>query len=323
MSMNSLRLCLTAVALAGVVAGCSSAGTSSAIATPSRSGNSFVQQNSGTHNVVYLSSFDGAPGIGQVFVYPAALGAHPTQPQRIINHGTVRPFGMWVDSSGTLYVANIPQGAPTTGITEFHPGEGFPFKVLNGGLWYPTEVAVGKDGTVYVNERLANNCTGDCVAIYAPGSSTISRTVALNFNGYALESDQMAFDRRGNLLVGASTFKDGYHIFRLNVTTFKVTELKVNLSGLGGPGLAVDGAGNMYVSTYNSDVIAVFAPGSENPTRMINGGAEDLTVMPDGTLYAMTGGGVQEYRPGSSTPDNTINEPAGNLGFGIAVGPAH
>jgi len=45
--------------------------------------------------------------------------------------------------------------------------------------------------------------------------------------------------------------------------------------------------------------------------------------MPDGTLYAMTGGGVQEYRPGSSNPDNTINEPAGNLGFGIAVGPAH
>src|SRR5690348_14897248 len=323
MSMNSLRLCLTAVALAGVVAGCSSASTSSAIAPPSRGGNAFVQQNSGTNNVVYLSSFDGAPGVGQVFVYPASLNAHPSSPKRIINHGTVRPFGMWVDSVGTLYVANIPQGAPTTGISEFHPGGVVPFKTLKDGLWYPTEVAVGKDGTVYVNESLANQCTGDCVAIFAPSSSTITRTVALNFSGYALQADQMAFDRAGNLLVGASTFKDGYHIFKLNVTTFKVTELKVDLSGIAGPGLAVDRAGNMYVSSYDSDTIAVFAPGSETPTRMITGGAEDLTVKPDGTLYAMTGAGVEEYKPGSSSPDNVVNEPAGNLGFGIAVGPAH
>src|SRR5215467_1786618 len=122
MSLNSLRVCLTAVALVGALAGCSSATTSSAIAPPARTGNSFVQQNSGTNKVVYLSSFDGAPGVGQVFVYSADLGSHPSSPKRIINHGTVRPFGMWVDSVGTLYVANIPQGAPTTGITEFHPG---------------------------------------------------------------------------------------------------------------------------------------------------------------------------------------------------------
>lgn len=321
MSENSSRLWLAAVALALVVAGCSSATTSPAIDPPSRAGNAFAQPNSGTNNVVYLSSFDGAPGVGQVFVYPASLGAHPSSPKRIINHGTVRPYGMWVDSTGTLYVVNIPQGAPTTGVSEFHPGGTFPFKTLKDGLWYPTEVAVGKDGTVYVNEQLANNCSGDCVAIYAPGSDAIARTVPLNFDGYALQSDQMAFDRRGNLLVGTSTFKDGYHIFKLNVTTFKVTELKVNLSGVTGPGLAVDGSGNMYVSAYNGN-IAVFAPGSENPTRMINGGGEDLTVMPDGTLYAMTGAGVDEYKPGSSSPDNVINEPAGNIGFGIAVGPA-
>jgi hypothetical protein len=323
MSMNSLRLCLTAVALGGVVAGCSSAATSSAIAPPSRTGNALVQQNSGTNNVVYLSSFDGGPAVGQVFVYPAGLGAHPSSPKRIIKSGTVRPYGMWVDSVGTLYVTNIPQGAPTTGIMEFHPGGIVPFKTLKDGLWYPTEVAVGKDGTVYVNERLANNCTGDCVAIFAPGSSTITRTVPMNFDGYALQSDQMAFDRGGNLLVGASTFKDGYHIFKMNTTTFKVTELKVDLTGLDGPGLAVDGAGNMYVSGATADVIAVFTPGSDTPIRMITPGAEDLTVMPDGTLYAMTGAGVNEYRSGGNSPVNTINEPVGNLGFGIAVGPAH
>jgi len=79
----------------------------------------------------------------------------------------------------------------------------------------------------------------------------------------------------------------------------------------------------MYVSSYDTYTISVFAPGSENPTRTISGGSEDLTVTPDGTLYAMTGAGVDEYKPGSSSPDNVINEPAGNIGFGIAIGPAH
>lgn len=315
------RLSLLAAGLSIVLAGCSASATSSTLGTPARADNALVHSGSGPQTVVYMSSFNGRPGLGQVFVYPSGLDRHPNAPMRTIQVGTVRPYGMWVDSAGTLYVANIPQGAPTTGITEFHPGDIGPFKTLNDGLWYPTEVAVSKNGTVYVNERLANNCTGDCVAIYAPGSDSITRTVPLNFNGYALQSDQMAFDRGGNLLVGASTFQSGYHLFRMNVNTFKVTQLKMNLTGIVGPGLAMDGAGNMYISSYNNPEIAVFAPGSESPTRWISGYAEDLTVMADGTLYAMTGGGVEEYKPGSSSPDNIINEPGYNLGFGIAIGP--
>lgn len=322
MSQTPSRLTLLAIALSCLIAGCSATASSSTIASPvGASAYSLVQQGSGTQTVVYTSSFDGQPGVGQVFVYPAALGRHPSSPMRTIQNGTVRPYGMWVDSAGTLFVANIPQGAPTTGVSEFHPGAKFPFKTLNDGLWYPTEVAVSKNGTVYVNERLANNCTGDCVAIYAPGSDSITRTVPLNFNGYALQSDQMAFDRGGNLLVGASTFQSGYHIFRMNVTTFKVTELKLDLSGIVGPGLAMDGSGDMFVSSYNNPAIAVFAPGASSPTRWIGGYGQDLVAMRDGTLYAMTGGGIDEYKPGSSSPDNVINEPAGNDGFGIAVGP--
>ncbi|HYK52967.1 MAG TPA: hypothetical protein VEV38_05505 [Candidatus Eremiobacteraceae bacterium] len=322
MPQDSLRLCLTVVALSGILAGCSSGTTTSAMNPPSRNVSSFAGLNTGTNKVVYLSSFNGQPGVGQVFVYSADLNAHPSAPKRVISQGTVRPYGMWVDSAGTLYVANIPQGDPTTGITEFHPGQGTPFKTLKLGLWYPTEVAVGADGTVYVNESLANNCTGDCVAIFAPGSSTITRTVPMNFTGYALQADQMAFDRAGNLLVGAATFQSGYHIFKMNVKTFKVTELTVDLTNIQGPGLAIDHSGNMYVSSAYTGQIAVFAQGAESPTRWMTPGAQDLTVTPDGTLYAMTGGGVDEYRPGSSSPDNSFNEPYYNEGFGIAIGPA-
>jgi len=68
--------------------------TSSTIAQPSQTANSSSQPNTGTNRVVYLSSFDGAPGVGQVFVYPASLSSHPSSPKRIINHGTVRPYCM-------------------------------------------------------------------------------------------------------------------------------------------------------------------------------------------------------------------------------------
>lgn len=276
--------------------------------------------------VVYTSSFNGQPA-GQVFVYPASLKAHNPSPIRIINHGTDRPFGMWVDSQGTLYVANIPRGGPSIGVAEFHPGASTPFRTLTDQLYYPTEVAVATDGTVYVNERQGPNVGGlaDHVTVFPQGSTHASHVIDIGFTGYDMSANQMAFDKNGELLVSASAFRvDGSrsnHVFRMDTKTFKVTELKLN--GLpDGPGLAVDGAGNLYVSGATSFAIAVYAPGSKNPSRVIPQFAEDLTVMPDGTLYAMTESGVDEYLPGGRSPVNVINEPTGNEGFGIAVGSA-
>jgi hypothetical protein len=229
---------------------------------------------------------------------------------------------MWVDSAGTLYVVNIPQGAPTTGVSEYHPGASTPFRVLTDQLIFPTEVAVAADGTVYVNQRQGQNGLGEFVTVFPPGSTHASRTINLHFSGYALEADQMAFNKNGDLLVSAFTFRSGLHIFSITPGTFQVRELPLNLRGLDGPGLAEDGAGNIYVSSFTSGQIDVFAPGSNNPSRVISQGAEDLTVLPDGTLYAATGDGINEYKPGGSTPVNNITAPVGNFGFGIAVGPA-
>jgi hypothetical protein len=46
-----------------------------------------------------------------------------------------------------------------------------------------------------------------------------------------------------------------------------------------------------------------------------------MTIVPDGTLYASIGGGINEYLPGGSSPVNTIYA-INQFGFGVAVGPA-
>jgi len=193
--------------------------------------------------VIYLSNIDGQPGLGNVYVYPSNLGWHGSTPIRVISQGTVRPWGEWVDGNGTLYVAHIPQGAPTTGVSEFHPGASVPFQYLTDALQDPTAVAVAKDGTVYVNQAISD---AGYVTVYPPGSTVASTTLNLNFGGYAFGAGQMAFAKNGDLLVVDSTFKSGSHVFRITPGTFAVRDLGLNLPSEQASGLAVDPAGNVY-----------------------------------------------------------------------------
>ncbi len=272
----------------------------------------------GQHMVLYESSYDYQPGVGQVLVWPAGLNAHPSNPMRSITANTVRPNGMWVDGNGDLYVVNIPQGAPTTGVFVYHPGASVWYRHFKDQLVYPTEIAVAKDGTVYVNQMQGNNIPGDCVTVFPPGSNTASRTIDLNFNGYAHGAGGLAFDRNGNLLAAEFDFKTGLHVFRINTTTFRFKDLGLHGTA-GGPGLATDRAGNMYIT--GSESIDVYAPGSTTPTRTLSGGGYDITARPDGTLYVNGYGAVSEYAPGATSPTNTITS-YGNYGEGVAVGPA-
>jgi sugar lactone lactonase YvrE len=323
-----------AIALAALLAGCGNSG-SSMPAAPAHPGSAtmggVLSGPAGAHildyrdhRVVYVGNIDGKPGLGNVIVYPASLKSKDPNPNRIIQNGTVRPWGICVDSKGTLYVANLPQGAPTIGITEFHPGATSPFRTLNDGMFDPTQVLVADDGTVYVNQ-VNREGSGAIVSVFAPGSLVVTHVVNVHFSGYALSPNQMAFDTNGDLLVEESAFQHSDNpttkIFRVNTKTFTISPVNLNLASVDGPGLAVDHDGNIYVSGQYDGQIDVFAPGSTNPTRVIDKGAADLTIMPDGTMYAMNGSGVDEYLPGGSEPVNTIG--IGGQGVGVAVGPSH
>ena len=308
---------------AALLAGCG--GTSamtSMIAQPAQYGgtNQAFQQStfgdSSGRTVIYIGNIDGQPGLGNVMVYPSGLQQHNPAPLRTIQQGTTRPSGLWVDNTGTLFVANLPQGAPSIGVTEFHPGASQPFQTLTDQLSDPQQVAVAKDGTVYVNQAINDE---DFVTVFAPGSTRALATVDSHFGGYALDPGEMAFDPHGNLIFSAETFRNGAHIFKMTPGSLTIKELNVNV-GVDAEGLAIDGAGIMYVSGFfNAPGIQVFAPGAKNPTRTINHGATALTVKSDGTLYAMTESGVSEYAPGGSEPVNSFSAPV--QGFGIALGP--
>jgi sugar lactone lactonase YvrE len=272
--------------------------------------------------VVYISTFNGQPGVGQVIVYPAGLKDQNPSPIQSIQNGTARPDGMTVDSAGTLYVANIPQGYGGHYISEFHPGASSPFTYLTDQLQDPTDVAIAADGTLYVNQGQIGDQVGEYVTIFKPGKIKAARTVNLHFSGYAMSAEQMAFDTNGDLLVSANALNVPVHVFRMNTKTFQVSQVNLNVGTLDGPGLAVDRAGNIYVSGFYNGHIDIFAPGSTNPTRVINQGAQDMRVMPDGTLYASNGDSVDEYAPGGSSPVNVISA-YDDQGFGLAVGPAH
>jgi hypothetical protein len=320
---------LIAIVSAALLSGCGGAGGSS-VAPPLSPANGSPVQNTSLDKFahadlaggrdVYISSFMGQPGVGEVTVFPAYLKAHNPSPLRVIQHGTARPYGMTVDSTGTLYVANIPQGYGGRYVAEFHPGASSPFRMLTDKMENPNDVAVAADGTVYVEQGQIGDRVGLYVTVFPPGSTTASKTINLHFSGYAFNPGQMAFDKSGNLLVSASADFVPVHIFSITPGTFAVTRLKLDVGKLDGDGLAVDGAGNLYVSGFYDGQIDVFAPGATKPTRIIPYGAMEMTAMPDGTLYASDEHGVDEYAPGGSSPMNVISD-YNFGGFGIAVGP--
>jgi hypothetical protein len=333
MTFSAMRRYAIVVLLSTPMAGCAAAGFSAGggspqLSSPAQGGVLRLPSSAvggfgdaSTTRGLFVSTFDGPNGTGEVVVFPAGLNQHNPSPLRTITNGTQRPLGVWVDHGGTLYVANLPDAAPTTGVSEYRHGQQFPFRVLTDRLIYPTAVAVGADGTVYVNDRMnSQGQVGDFVTVFPPGQTHASRTITVEQGGREASAGELAIDGKGNVLALCDLFFDGLSIYSINPTTFAVTKMPLNLKGLVGPGIAVDGAGNLYVSSYSTAQIAVFAPGSQNPTRIIGQGAYDITVTRDGTLYAGTYYGVDEYKPGANSPSNSVQL----LGaFGVAVGPAY
>jgi hypothetical protein len=319
---------LAVIAVSAMIAGCGGAGSvTSAGGTGAAFDGSVLRTAFASSSidatggrVVYESSLDGAPGHGSILVFPASLRAHDPNPIRTFMDGAVRPDGMWVDKNGDLYVANIPQGGPTTGVYVFHPGSSHPYRHILNSLDNPEHVAVGSDGTVYVDQTACpSNIQGLCVTVFPPGKDKASHEIDLKMDGYAQSADEMAFDLKGDLLVEGTNFKQGTHVFSVNPQTFAFQDLGLNI-GTGGPGLGVDGFGNIYAGSPGG--ILFFPPTLKNATRTLNASPYDIAVTKDGTVYGNVYGGIVEFAPGSETITNELSSP-GNYGLGVAVGPAH
>jgi hypothetical protein len=230
--------------------------------------------------------------------------------------GTTRPEGVWIDRRGTLYVVNGEQYPTQANIQEYKHGASSPFRVITSGLFAPASVAVGADGTVYVNA--VNGHTGEVVE-YAPGAVTPERTIALPDPGYSLTAGDLAFDQNGNLLAATLANTVTIHVFKIARGSSQVTDL--GLQGAGGPAIGVDGAGNLYTAGLYQ--VAVYPPGATSPSRSfpLSFYANGLTVARNGTLYVVGNLQVAEFAPGASTPTNYIGTDYGEtLTFDAALG---
>jgi hypothetical protein len=259
---------------------------------------------------------------GSIRLYPADI--HNTHAKLVgtITKGATRTEGDWIDSKGTLYVENGAQYPAQASVEEYKHGATSPFRTITEGLNLPGAVAVGKDGTVYVNQLgQGGGGTIGVVIVYPPGGITPERTIPLNPTPeYGMDAGGMAMDAEGN--VYAATFGNAgeVHVFKIAPGSSQATDLGVQ--GYGGSAIAVDGAGNLYTAGF-SGFIAVYAPGAIFPSRIIPAdfSVYGMIAKPNGTLYAVADRFVAEYAPGTNTPINYVDTLYGStFSYDAAIG---
>jgi sugar lactone lactonase YvrE len=302
--MQFLRPTAAALVAIGLLAGCANQSLSPSLPAP---GSNQVQpagnvtlgpDHSG--RVLYVADIDGQPGLGQIHVYPASM-KNPQQ-IRLITNGAGRPFGMFVDAKNILYVANEPNLLPAS-VTEFKPGASSPFFSITNFKGYPASVAADASGNVYVNESVQDE---GWVQVFAPGKNVAEKSIDTGIGGYAFTPGSMAFDPKGNLLI-AEQAKLALHIVSLAPGATQVTPVNLDLTNITGPGMGIDGAGNIYVA--GAGTMAVFAPGQTEPFRTISqvGGYGLTWVTAQGAVYQANGeSSVEVVAPGASSPTNIL-----------------
>jgi hypothetical protein len=259
---------------------------------------------------------------GTIRLYPADIHNFHAKLLGMITKGATRTEGVWIDSKGTLYVENGTQYPAQANVQEYKHGATSPFRTITQGLDLPGAVAVGRDGTVYVNQLgEGGGGTIGVVVVYPPGGTMPERTIPLNpAPEYGMNAGGMAMDAQGNIFAATSGNAGEVHVFKIAPGSSQATDL--NLQGYGGSAIAVDGAGNLYTAGFNG-FIAVYPPGSTSPSRTIpaNFSVYGMTAKPNGTLYAVADRFVAEYAPGTNTPINYVDTLYGStFSYDAAIG---
>jgi len=258
-----------------------------------------------------------------VSIYPT--DTNPNDPERlaVLTQEITQSQGLWVDRQGTLYVVNGCCPGKPVSVVEFKRGQNTPSLQITEGLNEPGNVAVSSDGTVYVTDIKSGTDAKlvGVVVLYKRGQISPEGTITLPDPTYGLQVGSILFDAQRNALVATLNPENGaVHIFRIPRGSRHPVDM--GIQGAAGDALGLDAAGNLYTANAVSTdgTVAVYAPGATEPTRTYSLGPQiaDITVAPDGTLYATTADnkGVLEVAPGGDTIEKTFEV----AGAGIALG---
>jgi sugar lactone lactonase YvrE len=307
----ALGICVAGVMLAGCggpeppIGAPATVGSSQGASGPTASAMVTSGKAKRSKGVLFVSNL-----IGSIRIYSADIHEKNPPLLRTITDGTSRPEGVWIDRKDTLYVVNASNGSQGPSLNEYKRGASEPFRTITNGLLYlPGAVAVGNDGTVYVNsvgESESGGLIGE-VVVYAPGKTTPKETIALPEGPeYGMTAGGIALDSQGNVYVANEGNIDVVNVFEITPGSLQTRRLL--LTGNGGDAIAVDGDGNLYAGG-SGYFIAVYLPGATVPSRTIPNDfyAYGITATSNGTLYVVADNEVAEYAPGASEPTNSID----------------
>jgi hypothetical protein len=223
----------------------------------------------------------GGLGNDVAFATGGAASSHQRSARGVANELYVANY------SGTVYVFPIQGGLPIT----------TPTRTLQAGMDL-TSLAVGSDGTIYaVGESRIN--------VYAPGAEGSDQPErVLNVDGYGAWS--VAIDQQGYLYVGV--FNEAVNVYAPGAqgNDQPVVSIPEQYLGLIG-GLAIDGAGNLYVTTDESGLTEYATPHS-SPTEIkttcfeVKSGVNGVAVASDGTAFVAVDGSPHRGRTSYISP---------------------
>jgi streptogramin lyase len=245
--------------------------------------------------------FEGDQEEATVNIYQTKKLTSNPAPVAMIHVSAGCPYGMAVNKSGTIYVADNCGGNDV----ELYPKGSTTMKsAITDGIDNPLGLAIDKSGTLYVSNYPPS------ITEYSAGSSTPKLTIT---GGGLTDPFGLALDKSGNLYIADF----GAHaVFELPAGSSSVTNL--NLSGIVEPlGLAIDAkTGYLWETDGEGNAINVFnlAQGT-SPIETIAGHGEPYAISdehmgkPLGEVVESDLGtlDVYAYKPGKYTPYATLN----------------
>ena len=238
---------------------------------------------SGTGNALVVFTYDAFTGTGSrtgtltiagltVTITQAGtnyLGPGPVIP--LVSTGLRSPFGLAVDGSGNVYIADTGDNA----IKQWSAATQQVTTLVSSGLNAPAGAAVDGSGNVYIA-----NAGNGAIKEWSAATQQLTTLVSSGLDNPV----GVAVDGSGNVYV-ADTYDNA--IKEWNAAAQQVATLVS--SGLSAPtGVAVDGSGNIYVADTNNNAIKEWNAATQQVTTLVSSGLSSpngVAVDGSGNVY--------------------------------------
>ncbi len=265
---------------------------------------------------IYVASYDSG-GRGAISVYRAGSNSNgdavPTATIAGRRTGLDNPFGIALDSSGKIYVANFIGGRGTGSVTVYPAdsnGNVAPIATIIGadtGLDNPSGIAVDSSGKIYVANRGGGRTSESSITVYAAGSNGNVKPIAtIAGSDTGLDDPCIAVDSSGKIYAGNASDSITVYPAGSNGNVKPIATIAGpdtgDQTGLFQPnGIAVDSKGNIYAANSTDGTssspdsqgfkVTVYRAGSNGNIRPIAAigdsamGAAGVAVDSGGKVY--------------------------------------